>query len=251
MKIKTARNWKVSFSIIFLSFLSVSAFAATQKVEDQPIRLEGKLQVPIPSELKALHITNPYAKILIEVDEKGSILDSMPIEASHTGLLIPALEAVQKAGFNPAVVKGSPSRSQAAVYVNFFDVEQRIWRSGSGVVPFGDSASDAAQRRFYQVAPGRFVYRLSKPKDLDTPLKMKEGKLKIYSSEEGVRPKGSCLVEFYVGPEGKVHFPRIIRSDNEDVSMSALLTMKETSFESPLRDGKSTCIRVQQPFNFN
>lgn len=198
-----------------------------------------------------MHITNPYAKILIEVDDQGSILDSMPVEASHNGLLSPALKAIHEAKFSPAVVNGSPTRSKAAVYVNFFDVEQRIWQSGSGIVPFGDSASDAAARRFYQVAPGRFVYQLSKPKDLDTPLKIKEGKLRIYSSEEGVRPQGSCLVEFYVGPEGKVHFPRVIRSDDEDVSMSGLLTMRGTSFESPLRDGKPTCIRVQQPFNFN
>ena len=237
--------------MISLILIGVSTFAATENEEDQPIRLESKLQVKIPDELKALHITNPYAKILVEVDDQGSILDSMPVEASHTGLLSPALKAIHKAVFGPATVDGVPTRSKAAVYVNFYDIEQQIWRSGSGVVPFGDSASDAAARRFYQVAPGRFVYRLSKPKDLDTPLKMKEGNLRIYSSEEGVRPKGSCLVEFYVGPEGKVHFPRVIQSDNEDVSMSGLLTMRGTSFESPLRDGKPTCIRVQQPFNFN
>tara|TARA_B100001123_G_scaffold440182_1_gene578613 strand:+ start:3859 stop:4131 length:273 start_codon:yes stop_codon:yes gene_type:complete len=80
----------------------------------------------IPPKLKALQITNPYAKILIEVDETGKIIDSMPVEASHTDLLESALSAVHEATFIPAVQDGVSVRSQATVYVNFYDVEQRI-----------------------------------------------------------------------------------------------------------------------------
>lgn len=231
--------------------MALPEVSASLSQEDQPVQLKkGTLDVPIPSNLKALHITNPYAKILIEVDPQGTIVDIMPIEASHFELLEPGLKAIRKASFAPAVADGKPFQSKAAVYVNFFDLEQRAWRSGAGVVPFGDSVSDAAKSRLYQLAPGRYVYGESNPRELDAPLRLKAGKIRVYHSEEGVRQSGQCLVEYYVGPEGEVHFPRIIKSDHEDLSTSALLTLDTTVFEPPRRDGKPTCVRIRQPFNF-
>ena len=109
---------------------------------------------------------------------------------------------------------------------------------------------NAAKSRFYQLAPGRYVYGLSKPGELDSPLRLRQGKIRIYTSEEGVRQSGQCLVEYYVGPDGNVHFPYIIKSDHEDLSMSALLTLEATVFEPPLRNGNPTCVKIRQPFNF-
>ena len=231
--------------------LSFSALAAAADDAYEPVTLDKQLQLPIPEDLRGVSIQNPHAQIFVQVDEAGKVVDAMPFKASHFKLLPVAIQLVEKTRFNPARLNGKAVQGKAAVYVNFFDSQQRAWKSGIGVLPFGGSASDAAMSRFYQIAPSRFTYGESKPKDLDAPLKLKEATLRIYESEPGVRAKGSCVVEYYVGPEGEVHFPKIIKSDHDDISTSAFMTLQVTKFEPPTKQGNPTCVLVRQPFKFN
>lgn len=228
----------------------LSATAAVQKDSYEPVSLDQRLQLQLPQELRGLSMQNPHAQILVEVDEAGKVMDTMPFKASHYELLPAAIELVENTTFNPARMDGKAVQGKASVYVNFYDGQQLAWKSGIGVLPFGGSASDAAKSRFYQIAPSRYTYGESKPKELDQPLKLKEARLRIYESEPGVRAKGGCVVEYYVGPEGEVHFPRIIESDHDDISTSAFMTLQVTKFEPPTSEGKPTCVQVRQPFNF-
>jgi hypothetical protein len=227
-----------------------SGFSSESLEQYEPVTLDVRLETNIPDDLKALPIPTPHAQVLVEVDAEGRVLDAMPIKASHFGLIASAVELVEQTTFNPARLDGKPLQGRAAVYVNFFDAQQRGWKSGAGVLPFGGSASDAVASRFYENAPTRFVYGESKVEELDQPLRLVASKLRIYESEPGVREKGSCLVEYYVGPDGGVHFPRIIKSDHDDISTSAFLTLEVTTFEPPKRNGNPTCVLVRQPFNF-
>lgn len=222
----------------------------TMEAQDRDLEVAGKLQVPIPQELKGLLLTSPYAAILVEFDPEGKVLDMMPYEASHVGLVNRAMQAVEKATYLPAIVDGQPQKGRTKVYVNFFDIEQRAWRSGSGYAPQGGSVSDALDRRLYETSSDNYVFRESKVSELDRPLQVVESILRVYTSEEGVSHNGDCLVEYYVGPEGKIHFPRVIESDHDDLSMSALLTLEVTEFEPPQRRGNPTFVRVQHPFSF-
>lgn len=233
--------------ICLLSLLLAVALGA----QDRDLQVAGSLRSPIPQNLRGLHLANPYAAILVEVNEKGEIIDLMPIDATHVGLVEKALEVIQKATFLPSIVEGEPQGSRTKVYVNFFDIEQQAWRNGGGFLPQGGSVSDALDRRIYEVSEDSYLYRESKPSELDQPLRIVKTKLRVYTSEEGVPQHGSCVVEYFVGPEGRVHFPRILTSDHDDLGMSALLTLKVTEFEPPLRNGNPTYVRVRQPFNFS
>ncbi|RME67823.1 MAG: hypothetical protein D6781_12335 [Verrucomicrobia bacterium] len=236
---------------IFALFAWVTQPPPLTAGEDQPIRLDQPLQLPLPPQLKTLPLNNPHARILIDLDEAGVLVDVMPIEATHCELLEPALKAVRDAPFIPAREDGRPVRSQAMVYVSFFDIEQEAWRQGTGILPFGGNVSDAIESRFYRNMPSRYAYGESRPDELDAPLQIVASKIRLYTSEEGVRQKGTCLVEYFVGPDGNVHFPRIIHSDHDDLSMSALLTLQVTRFAPPKRHGNPTCVKVRQPFNFH
>ena len=207
-----------------------SGFSSVSTEQFQPVTLGKRLETRIPNDLQALQIPTPHAQVFVEVDEEGHVIDAMQIKASHYGLIAPAIELVEQTTFEPARLDGKPVQGRAAVYVNFLDGQQRVWRSGAGVLPFGGSASDAVASRFYQNAPARFAYGASKVDELDQPLRLVASKLRIYESEPGVRAKGSCLIEYYVGPDGGVHFPKIIKSDHEDLSTSAFLTLEVTIF---------------------
>jgi len=243
------------FRMILVSALFVSIYVpGTASVESDSyvqVTLDRRLQLAIPEELEALNIPTPYAQIFVEVDDRGKVIDVMPIKASHFDLIPPAVKLIKKTTFNPAQLNGKPVKGKAAVHVNFFDEKQLSWKSGIGVLPFGGTVSDAVQSRFYQNAPTRFMFRESEHKDLDHPLRLVESKIRIFKSEEGVETPGTCLVEYYVGPDGEVHFPKIIKSDHDDISTSALLTLEVTKFQPPLRNGRPTCVKIRQPFNFN
>jgi len=219
--------------------------------EDRKVSAEGDFNLPILGEVRALQLENPHAQILVEVDAEGELVDLMPFSATHHALLESAEKTVRAATFGPAVVDGQPTGGRLKINVRFYDPEQEAWRSGAGPIPMGGNVSDAVERRRYKVSADSFVFRESEPSELDEPIEILSSKIRLYTSEEGVRRTGSCKVEYFVGPEGRVHFPRILESDHDDISMSALLTLEETVFKAPRRGGSPTWVRLRQPFNFS
>ena len=64
-------------------------------------------------------------------------------------------------------------------------------------------------------------------------------------------PVGKVLVEYFIDHEGRARLPSILESDDENLSMSVLMTLKDTRFSAPRRKGRPTYVRVRQPFNFD
>lgn len=249
------RRWSAHLQPLLSRFkpafvLLIAALAFPAIAQNRELEVKGGLRTPIPQDLKGLHLTRPHAVILIEVDDNGKLKDLMPFNATHVGLLEKAVKVIKKTKFKPALVEGQPINARKKVYVNFYDIEQEAWRNGAGYLPQGGSVSDALDRRLYEAAPGKYTYQESKVSELDAPLKMTKSTLRLYVSEEGVRQKGRCVVEYYVGPEGHVQFPRVLESDHTDLSLTALLTLEVTSFEPPTKHGNPTFVKVRQPFNF-
>lgn len=243
--IQTSLSKFKNLALFVICALPLCGFA-----QDRDLEIKGSLKTPIPQELKGLQMSRPHAIILIEVDANGKLVDLMPFDATHQGLVKKAVKMIKKAKYNPAIVEGEATNIRKKVYVNFYDIEQKAWRQGGGYMPQGGSVSDALDRRLYEATPDSYKFQESKVNELDAPLQVTKAKLRVYTSEEGVQQKGSCLVEYFVGPDGKVQFPRVVESDHDDLSMSALLTLEVTEFAPPKRDGKPTFVKVRQPFNF-
>ena len=108
----------------------------------------------------------------------------------------------------------------------------------------------AAKRRMYAKSSGSYVYQMSDKDELDSPLTQLLTTRRIYSSQNGVSTKGRCLVEYFVGPNGRARFPRAIESDNNDVAISAAFTLLKTRFNPPRKNGHPTYVRVKQDFEF-
>ena len=218
---------------------------------DKRITVEGSLEVILPPELRGLPIVNPHVDFLIDVGADGTLFDAMPIASNHRDLLPAATEAVNKVRFTPAIEAGVPVRARDSVRIIFFDPEQRAWRQGSGQLPFGGTPSDAAKNRIYAASAENFIYKMSERDELDSPISKQMSTRRVYSSQEGVKTVGECLVEFYIDPNGRARFPRAIESDSDDVAISAALTLLETRFNPPRRNGHPTYVKIQQRFRFN
>jgi hypothetical protein len=250
------RSVALLFVSVFLSLaatapMSMTAAGSDASAEYVPVKQTNRLQAVIPQELRRFLLSNPNVKFHVVVDEKGNISDYLAIEATHVGLLEKAAEKLQEARFDPALKDGEPVPGKISITVGFFDPEQRAWREGAQFTPMGGSVSDAVDRRVYKMKEEEFRYRESSPNELDEPLKMLESKLYLVHGPDEPAPTGKVVVEYWIDHEGKVRLPEILSSDDPNLSLSVLMTLKETRFARPKRNGNATYVKVRQPFNFD
>lgn len=231
--------------------LSSMALASASWAQDSEISVNGILNIMIPSKMRGLPMDNPHVDFKIDIGADGTVFDAMPVNATHRDLLPAAHEAIQNVTFNPAQKNGQPIRSRAQVRVFFYDPDQRAWKMGSRQLPYGGNPSDAARNRMYAASAASYTYGISTREQLDTPLTQLQSKRRVYTSRGKDETRGECLVEFYVGPDGRARFPIALESDNDDVALSAALTLLETRFSPPRRNGHPTYVKIQQRFRYD
>jgi len=241
----------ICVGILGVSFLAFISSLSAEEPGSRPIRVEGYLEEVIPSQLKSMLLENPSVQFLITVNEEGTLVDYLATHATHYELLDRAENRLRRAEFSPALSGGVPVQDSTEVWVTFFDPEQRAFHSGLISLPYGSSSMDAAVRWMSEASKDSLKYRSSKPSELDRPLEITGERILVMTDAEGRPAEGECVVEFYVNHRGEVRLPRIVTSDNDTVSMSALLTAREMRFAPITRNGHPTYVKVRQPMGFN
>lgn len=216
-----------------------------------PITTESRLEATIPISVRGLVLAQPTVTYLVSVDAQGKLCEYLPLYATHHLLLENADRALQKAKFLPATRDGQPVLSTGQVTVVLYDPNQRAYFSGGIDLPPANNLSDLVESRLAKIDKQQFVYRSSQPKELDRPLEVTATRIMLYQDAAGRPASGRCLVEFWVDTQGEPRFPRIVRSDNDAVSTSAILTLRQTHFSAPTRNGLPTYVQVRQPMEFN
>lgn len=240
----------LTFALLLVAFCGRTFASAQGESTDHPIQVLSPLETILPSSLKALLLEAPTVRVLVTVGDDGKLVDYLALEAPHHELLDKAEAFVKKIEFRPAVVEGKSIQSSAEIAVSFFDPEQRAFRQGVVAMPFGGSPGDAVARRTYELNKDRFTYQRAEPAQLDQPITLVETKVIVLTDASGQPAHGLCMVEFYVDRKGEPRAPRILKSDNETVSLSALLTLQHTRFKPPTHRGAPTYVRVRQPMSF-
>ena len=217
----------------------------------EPVKLKHVVEAVIPAELRPLLIEKPQVEFRVVVDANGQATDWLAVKATHYGLLEKAEAKLEEAEYEPAKRDGKPVSGKITVIVTFFDPEQRIWREGGITAPMGGNVSDAVDRKLYGLNPARYQYKESRVSELDAPPEILETQLYLVHPPEAEPPKGDVVVDYYVDHTGQVRLPAIVESDDESLSLSALMTLRETRFQPPRKDGQPTYIRIRQPFHFD
>lgn len=241
----------LAFPVLLLPRLAVASDSDGAEVDYVPVKQVHRLETIIPQDLKRLLMPNPRVRFRVLVDAKGDITDFLAVEATHVGLLGKATSKLQEAQFKPATKDGEAVPGRITVVVSFFDPEQRAWREGGHSAPMGGNVTDAVDRRIYNLKKDELRYRESSPAELDEPLKMLKSKLYLIHPPDEPAPTGKVIVEYAIDHEGEVRLPEIQSSDDENLSLSVLMTLQETRFSPPMRDGRPTFVKVRQPFNFD
>jgi hypothetical protein len=238
------------FVVLLLPVVAVAGPADDNSADYKPVRLIAPLEKTIPPELKELGIVNPRVNFHVIVGPKGELTDFLAVSATHVGLLSSAEEKLSEARFEPATLNGVPTSGKITVIITFFDPEQRAWKQGFTGTPMGGNVSDAVIRKLYHADPDAYALHESQPAELDSPPTLIETKIYRLHAPDAAPPSGRVIVEYYIDHQGRVRLPEIIKSDDEYLSLSAIMSLQETRFADPTNNGRPTYVRVRQPFNF-
>ena len=218
---------------------------------DRPFSTGSLLDTPIPIAVRGLVLGQPSVTFLVTIDEHGQLVEHMPVAATHYKLLENAERTLLHASFQPAIQAGQPVSSTGQITVPLYDPAQRAYFSGISNLPPPNTASDLVERRLLQIDKQQFAFRSSKPAELDYPPEVTSTHVMLYTDAAGKPASGRCVLEYWIDPQGAARFPRIVQSDNDAVSTSALLTLRNTHFTVPTRDRLPTYVQVRQPMEFN
>ncbi len=232
------------------SFVLTPQLDAADNGETRHPQLKAFLEIQVPEQLRKYSMERPEAHFLVMVNEKGKVTEALCLGATHRDLIQPGMSRAMKAKFDPGLRDGQPVTAWAIATVYFFDAVQEAWWAGGIDVPLRVDTSMGVDERFYHLFQSSFAYSKSNLGELDDELLLVEGSLIILSDKQGNKAMGECLVEFYIDPEGLARFPRILESDNELVSMSALQSLQTFRYHPPTRNGRETYVQVRQPFRF-
>lgn len=248
MKVAFPKLWVL---VLLLLPVALSSQENEDAVDYKPVKQVAPLETTLPQELKHLGIVNPRVRFHVVVGEDGEITDFLAVSATHVDLLPRAEEKLLQARFKPATEDGTPVSGKITVTISFYDPEQRAWKQGFAGAAMGGSVSDAVEGKLYSSNPDAFALRDSNPKDLDNPLKLVEFKLYRLHAPDAEPPIGSVRVEYFIDHHGEVRLPKILKSDNEYLSLSAIMSLREARFSAPTYDGRPTYVKVRQTFNFD
>ncbi len=244
---------KTQISILFIYFAASLALGFSQEADPaQEVRAPVPLEVthlPIPQDLKHLLIQKPYVDFLLLIDETGVVKDFVATASNHAKLLPPAQRLVERLHFEPAQQEGKAIPIRHTIRIHFEDFQQQAWRD-SGQIPMGSVSTDGTGRKFFDQAPSAFAYTQSEVTELDVPLQLEQGALRIVEGPEGQPPAGSCTIEFYIDSDGVPRLPSVLESDSELASLSGLASLQSMQFKPLRKDLNPTYVKVRQRFQF-
>lgn len=193
-----------------------------------------------PRSLLAQGVTSGWARVVIDLDERGNLTDWLVVAYTRPEFGEAAMAAIRQWEFYPMVINGRPTGSQVSIG---FEYEAR------GVVVDIHPGTDLSRMVF----GGNLerVYRPHSTKEIDripVPLVWVEPRYPAELGERGVR--GSATVEFYIDETGAVRMPAIVQADFPELGALLVEAIRQWKFEPPTRRGQPVLVHARQTVTF-
>jgi TonB family protein len=194
--------------------------------------------------LALLHgpVLNGNARVAIDVDENGKLVDVLVTGYSRKEFADTTVELVRQWQYVPPLHRGRPWSSIRELRFDF---------SRSGVV-VNFTGAEAMLNRMDELLQGIYVYRTHALRELDripTPIHV----VNPVTPTPGphARYKQTVNVEFYIDEQGQVRLPAVSRDEAGSVyAASALDAVRQWRFAPPTVKGRPVLVLATQQFNF-
>ena len=228
----------VGLLALLVSFSAIASSAAEASPSRRALTVHQTETPVFPYRLRELGLQEGDARVLIEVDETGKLVDWLVIAYSHRLFAESAVQALKKWTFEPAMIDGQPVTTQ--IEVKFYYQE-----NGIGFVTV--DMETHLQARFNQVED----YRPCTLRELDripTPVATAAPFYSPAMAAKGAR--GAVRVEFYIDENGAVKMPSVPQTEFPELAAAAVNAVRQWRFEPPTRHGRPVLVKARQVFNF-
>jgi TonB family protein len=194
-----------------------------------------KQEPPIyPSAMRRSRIKGEVLLAFV-VDDKGNVVNPVVVRSNNTAFDEPAIEAVLKWKFEPAVVDGQPVNTRMSVPIIF------AFSDGSGREAV---TVDAPGRKAQERLPEEFRYDVApKPRGMVRPVYP-------YPLLRDDR-KGKATVAFVVGRTGNVEKLEVVEATEPEFGLALAAAVETFKFEPALKDGHPTqaTLKIEEEYN--
>jgi outer membrane biosynthesis protein TonB len=224
----------------FLAVLAVSTAVVSAK--NTPVKVEQTVEGQFPASLAFTTITSGEARVMINIDADGKLVDLMVTGYSDPAFAAEATGLLKQWRYTAATVNGEPVGVRIPLRIDFI--------AKGRVVSL--TAMETTNAMTQQMMPTKLIKRVCTADELDHPIEI----LRSVSppnpgkADNAVQTSGSTLVDFYVDETGRIRMPVVIETTNERYAQVAVAALNLWQFSSPTRGGKPVAVRVQQKFIF-
>ena len=239
MKSKTVKIIHSLFIMVLGFVLIPSVATAIDNFESLEVLSSRLPNYPLGMTMEGIY--KGKARVILSVDETGSLKDVYVEAYTHPEFGRLAEKYVRLWTFQPAKLNGEPISVIKSLEFDFEDKR--------GVHAVGVMESTADKLNFGRFAKSKRIYS---PKELDKiPVPVEMEKPLFPEEFRNKNIKGSTTVIFYIDEEGSVRMPHVTEYSHENFAKVSLLAVENWKFQPPIVRGKPVSILVRQQFNFS
>ena len=220
--------------------LSTSAQIPPGRPDFQSAKIHESTTPRYPQSLLATQRKGDKARIMINVDREGRLVDWLVIGYTDVRFADSAVAALKEWTFEPARWQGSPVAVCVPLTFNF-EVEGVVVSITAleAMQSLMSSLSSQNQREVYAPCTLRDLDRIPVPLHTVTPAYPKE-----------LAAQGDVTVEFYIDEQGAVRMPSVIGGPPRLLAELAVDSVRQWKFEPPTSKGRPVLVCVRQVFRF-
>lgn len=205
-----------------------------------PFKIIRTKQVYFPMVMQREGVSHGEARILININSEGKLVDTLVIAYTHEAFANAALTAIRQWRYEPSRLNGEPVGTVADCSFEF-NVDGILLVQRMGVPLF--------QKR--ELFDDRFAYRPQSFAALDAipaPVRMIRPVYPEDWEQKGMR--GQVAIDFFIDESGAVRMPSVASAVHPLLAATATAAVREWRFSPPLRQGRPVLTQCQQVFTF-
>ena len=224
------------------SVVLFAAFAAALAAQTTPLRIEQTVEAQFPHSLSLTHLTSGEARIVVNIDAGGKLVDWLVTGYTHKAFADEAVSVLRQWRYAAPTERGEPIGVRTELRFEFE-------ATGRVVSLMAIETPDVLLKQM-GIEP-HMVTRVCNLQELDRPIAPVNAVTPVYPRAPGAATAArSVLVDFYVDETGQPRMPVVVSSAHEVLAQAAVGALSRWRFTAPTRAGKPVSVRVRQEFIF-
>lgn len=222
--------------------LACAVLASGLAAQTTHLRIEQTVEPQFPHALSLTHITTGEARVVINVDAGGKLVDWLVTGYTHKAFADEAVSVLKQWRYVAPTERGAPIGVRTELRFEF--------EATGRVVSLMAIETPEVLLKQMGIRP-RLITHVCNLQELDRPIAPVNPVTPAYPRSPGAATASrSVLVDFYVDETGQPRMPVVVSSAHEVLAQAAVGALNRWRFNAPTRAGRPVSVRVRQEFIF-